>query len=377
MVMCSRGRFVLFYSFLACACGQSTQPEPDAPLVHTTFGSFRLDGLPRLDDELAGDLSQPGRYLVQFRRPIDEHVRLGLAQMSIAVLGYVPDDALLVVADGKQVRWLGAQPQVQAVAPQPALLKLHPSLARFGRGRREARLVAEAGDYLVEVSQPRFAAGVAQAAQAMGAQLRGAPQGGRLLRIGAERAVLQRLAELPQVDSIEPHAPKKTFNDHSFGVLQSAQMFRAPIWRHGLLGHNQLVGICDTGVDTRSCFFAGSKIAAYQNLATVDDHDGAGHGTHVAGTIAGDMGANSIYDMHDGMAPAARLVVQDVGNGADLVGIPDDLGELFARAYDIGVRIHSNSWGGGDNTYDAVARSVDRFVSTHPDFLPLFANGNT
>ena len=60
-----------------------------------------------------------------------------------------------------------------------------------------------------------------------------------------------------------------------------------------------------------------------------------------------------------------------------LYGIPDDLRELFQAAYDQGARVHSNSWGGGnEGRYDGQSESVDRFIWEHRDFLVLFAVGN-
>ena len=70
----------------------------------------------------------------------------------------------------------------------------------------------------------------------------------------------------------------------------------------------------------------------------------------MAGTIAGDNFANPIvHDTGDGMAPAAKLVVQDAGfltdNCGDLPGIGCpvvDLKPIFQQAFTQGARIHTN-----------------------------------
>ena len=85
--------------------------------------------------------------------------------------------------------------------------------------------------------------------------------------------------------------------------------------------------------------------------------DTQNHGTHVAGTVAGDNFANPIiHDPGDGMAPAAKLVIQDAGyavdNCGDLPGIGCpvvDLNPLFQQAYAQGARLHTNSYGDNEN----------------------------
>jgi len=92
-----------------------------------------------------------------------------------------------------------------------------------------------------------------------------------------------------------------------------------------------------------------------------------------------------------GLSYRARLVFQAVEqemkwkNPLDLqkhgrfllAGLPADLTTLFTFAYGKGVRIHSNSWGGGDaGAYDEQCQQVDRFVWNKPDFCIVFAAGN-
>ena len=57
--------------------------------------------------------------------------------------------------------------------------------------------------------------------------------------------------------------------------------------------------------------------------------------------------------------------------------MPLDLTVLFSDAYRRRVRIHSNSWGGGDpGAYDSQCEQLDRFVWEHKDFCVLVAAGN-
>jgi hypothetical protein len=224
-------------------------------------------------------------------------------------------------------------------------------------------------------------------------------------------------------------------NETSFRTIQSGWGSAAtPLTDHGLNGAGQIVAVLDTGVDYDSCYFAetdgsrppantGSpltglawtnidlsrrKIIAYDFLYSCDQYPGArgcenpndpsaydntDHGTHAAAIITGDFNRFGEHDYADGMAPAAKLIVQDGGFiGGDLCsqrpgfGCPVNLTPILDQAYKQGARIHSNSWGDRQGAapnqitptanYSASARDVDAFVYAHPDMLVVFDTGN-
>ncbi|MGC8835285.1 MAG: S8 family serine peptidase, partial [Armatimonadota bacterium] len=117
--------------------------------------------------------------------------------------------------------------------------------------------------------------------------------------------------------------------------------------------------------------------------------DDYGHGTHVAGTIAGSgaaSGAEPEARMYQnsfaGVAPEAELVIQAVKIDplfGSPIGLPDNLNDLLFQSYVFGARIHNNSWGDIDvpyGEYNLHAAQVDEFVWNHPDMLVVFAAGN-
>ncbi|MGB0815265.1 MAG: S8 family serine peptidase, partial [Poseidonia sp.] len=109
-----------------------------------------------------------------------------------------------------------------------------------------------------------------------------------------------------------------------------------------------------------------------------EDHDG--HGTHVAGSVLGD-GTHSNGDII-GAAPEAHLLFHSIGttmnDGSEsLIGIPDDLDDMFALAWENGSRVHTNSWGAPvDGQYTTSSAQADASARTHDELVILFAAAN-
>jgi hypothetical protein len=244
----------------------------------------------------------------------------------------------------------------------------------------------------------------------------------RLLLTPSEIAALRdSLAAMRDVFWIALEPRKSLLNDTTIWVGQNglAVSKATPVFDHGIFGEGQTVAILDTGLDADACFFrdfgpglpvtnlcdGGTAVdTTHRKVAAVDflwqhDCDGGinrkewdtfGHGTHVAGTVAGDNIAHPlIHDPADGMAPGARLVIQDAGVHedpcADLPGLGCpvvDLKPLFQQAYNQGARLHTNSWGDNEeaevqNNYTAASQDVDQFQWDHKDDLIFFAAGNS
>ncbi len=222
-------------------------------------------------------------------------------------------------------------------------------------------------------------------------------------------------------------------NEISYRTLQSGSPIGPTVLHdHGIHGEGQIIAILDTGLDYNNCYFAElddspppfntgtpagglqsdnvdlsrRKVVAYDFLFSCDQYpgragcdkpndldslDNQGHGTHSAGSAAGDRAPLLAHDYGDSVAPGAKLIVQDGGYvGGDYctqfpgVGCPAKLTPIFEQAYKQGARIHSNSWGDRQGSvsspptgnYPQSARDVDAFVYTHPDMLVIFNTGN-
>ena len=177
---------------------------------------------------------------------------------------------------------------------------------------------------------------------------------------------------------------------------------------NGFDGSSQTIAIADTGLGTaprpaRTPTSPPSRVSSIFNWPGTPDfcfetiaNDGArtsirGHGTHVA-TAA--LGAGNASGVGRGTAPEAHLVFQAIENyavpsllcslifgvtdGYYLVGIPDNIGDLFNQAYLQNARVHSDSWGSEvAGLYTADSANADAFLWAHRDLAVTFSAGNS
>ncbi|CAM6129611.1 unnamed protein product [Calypogeia fissa] len=193
------------------------------------------------------------------------------------------------------------------------------------------------------------------------------------------------------VQLVEVNPSYKTFNYWSKSLLQSVSRGRTPIYEAGIRGEGEIIAHADTGIDMKHCFFFDKhrpipfnyidydarKVIQYKAMEGGDFFDlPMGHGTHVAGSIAGDTEVGG--DSFSGMAPAAKIAFFDMGTGPhELVNVPNNLGKgLFAHGYFTGARIFCNSWGDTLQGYGSGPHDVDAFSYENEDVLIVFAAGN-
>ena len=192
--------------------------------------------------------------------------------------------------------------------------------------------------------------------------------------------------------------PLHLLNNNAKMITQSASpLSTSEFESYSLNGLNQIIGICDTGIDMNSCFFRDEinghtipspmdkpvtydyfrKIVQYINYSGSDGDMANGHGSHVSGSVAGNcIASDSSYNInkvYNGMASASKIAFFDIGvnnNDHDLK-IPFYLEDIYAATYSSGARIHSNSWGGG-TWYDEYALETDKFLYEHPPTFYYF-----
>jgi subtilisin-like proprotein convertase family protein len=300
---------------------------------------------------------QPGAYLVQARGPVNNNFRSLLAADGAKIVSYIPNNAYLVNATPEAAGKLSGNPLVQAVLPWEPYYKLQPSL--LGLAVEQSPLPPGMALNLgLFASDATAEAQVQKAGATIVARDRSAF--GPVLRVVAP-ANWTALAQLPGVQAVEPVFQKRLANDLSrvtLGITPDMTSGATNDWL-GLTGLGVLVAVNDTGIDATHPDFATGRVTG----ATNDLVDTAGHGTHVAGIIAGNgskslspvnVGANAQGSVTNadfrGKAPAADLYSFNYGR-------PDYL--LQRNAAIQGALICNNSWDNGDAAYDLAASSYD------------------
>jgi len=364
-----------------------------------------------------------GYTLVKFPGPVTAEQLQALATTA-QIYTYLPHDTFLVRPRGPGESGLAAAAALGAAwtGPyRPAYKISHAASELVMHAPGETHTVM--ATVFPDADLSRIVAAAADLPGTTVVGVNGGPQFGRVrLRVegGALANTIGALAAQSDLFWIDVEGRRELLNDTTIWVAQSGLNAgqTTPIFDHGLHGEGQIVGYLDTGIDADSCYFrdparglppvnacGGTTVnPAQRKVIGVDflwqnecdggisttEWDTQGHGSHVAGTIAGDNFANPIaHDPGDGMAPGAKLVVQDAGFLADDCGdLPGigcpvvDLKPIFQQAYTQGARIHTNSWGDNENgvvqnNYTAACEDVDDFMFNHPDFLILFAAGNS
>eukprot|EP01034_Spumella_vulgaris_P024397 gene24397-30741_t len=201
--------------------------------------------------------------------------------------------------------------------------------------------------------------------------------------------LVTRLALVPQMHTLNNNA-RVTVQSGASGGVESYSLV-------GLNGTGEVIGVSDTGIDENHCFFRDDtlgkvprsgvestvidhrfrKVVQYVNFSSSGGDYAGGHGTHVAGSLAGHCSSDGdAQNLYGGMAPEAKIAFFDIGTNSGELVLPYELADfLYPPAYKASARIHSNSWGGG-YFYDGYCIETDRYLYEHDDFVVLFAAGN-
>ena len=138
-------------------------------------------------------------------------------------------------------------------------------------------------------------------------------------------------------------------------LSDSVPLMKVPaVWKAGVDGSGIRVAIVDTGIDAAHPDFSG-RIAAQSDFSGMGEVDDVGHGTHVAGIVAG---AGAVYR---GVAPRASLVIAKALSAAG--GTEDAVLAAMSWASRQDVRVMNLSLGGPGSPTSPLSREVDALAA--------------
>lgn len=337
-------------------------------------------------------------FVVQFKSVIRAEDRQNLATLGARIVRYIPDDALIVKADGQVANTiLHSSQTVFAVVPFRPEWKTAQEFTRasvFTRHQRE--------DVMIQLFPGESSSGlVAKISSLPGARV--ISHSARVVVASVSRAQVEKLAEGEGVEWIEPAprieslvvrnlADERQMAEEPNGDYSDLKGFESGFrlingegtHGRGLTGKGQIASMADSGLDLGDITkmhadFNGRVPTGYAfGLFAKSWEDPMGHGTHVAGSVFGN-GAASGGKIRGG-AYEATFVPEGLWSPMmDNLTVPPHIADLFTKAYGDGARIHTNSWGSPKNlgAYDGMAQQVDEYVAANPDMLILFAAGNS
>ncbi len=351
--------------------------------------------LPAALTAAAGDYGEYGYYLVQTDAPITGRWLDQFRAEGVDLYGYVPEFAYLVGMDSATHEQVSARADVAWIGLFHPAYKLSPTIgdARFVSPERQD----ETG-YRLMVRVFRHLEAVARNLESMDCTVLDQVDDGfsRRILVSAPSERLGDIARIADVWWIEEQPEFLLMNNATRWVTQSNVNGWQPLWDQGINGEGQIATIMDSGVDYNSCWFRehggaapGSshrKVIDYSVAGGGVPYDGCdtGHGSHVAGTMCGDQSyINAGNYNYNGMAYKAKMTVQDVGTddwaGCNLgtVAVPSSLSSSFVASYNLGARVHQNSWGSTANAYDGYCVDIDNMMWNNKDYLVCFAAGNS
>lgn len=303
-------------------------------------------------------------------------VRQQLQDWKITQFEYLPSNGFVFKATDSQIAILRAKPFTRYIGNYEPAYKLSPELGTRHFVSAERNQLQNLGimDMVVTLHIGERPDDVRTGAQITSVDASG-PR--FLIQIRGTYFDAVMLAKQDSVAFIEQVSEAVLRNDVTKWVIQTNQTNNTAIWERDIIGQNLIAGLIDSKMYMGHNAFrddinntAGPnhrKVVMYNSSS--GQTGGDGHGTHTAGTLAGDRQPVDGQTFRNGMAYRARIAftnLSDVG-GSNLYA-------KLVTAYAAGARDHSNSWGDdGTRQYTSWCQQIDQFSWDYEDATVGFA----
>lgn len=315
--------------------------------VADTLGNSLFGRLTGKSEEAAEQEDDGGDITVAVEASPGYHAEAG-GDLSALVASPEPEPQ---AADGASESFFAAAPAPIEAPPEPEFLTLD-----------------------LKLHHKRYRDEVIGALKDAGLEILEAAGYGVRVRVPNDPTVAAAIAAMWQIQFVDTRKQAKLFVDHARSIIGLTSVNAAASAAGGSAWTGRGVTVCmfDSGVDRGH---PGLKHVTVEVVPGATENDQAGHGTHVAGIIAG-TGARSGGAI-PGVAPEAKLVsIHIVAQNGSLL-LPPDLATLLKLAIPYLPKIINLSWGFNyRGSYEEGALDVDRFAYEHPDILIVAAAGN-
>lgn len=338
----------------------------------------------------------PEAYVVQAEGLLTRAFQDRLTSLGATIVSYVPNNALLVRSSPEVADEIAVTPGTAAVLPLEPYFKLTPHLLALAldevplpEGVRLILTIPEAPPEVASLTQ----LGIREVFRERGPF-------GTLITVEAPVDSLVALAGLPEVHRIEPKRGVRFANDRTAYSLGSATTPENTNSFEDLTGEGVLINVNDSGIDASHPDLAGRVFTLPSEPLVLTDP--VGHGSHVAGTIAGSGGRSgevnnpppqgSVTNANfKGKAPEAWLYALPVdllfGPASGDAWLQETAAQAPQRFNSVNeVLISNNSWGyfgldpfeysSHSASYDAAVRDALPHIIGDQPILYVFSAGN-
>ena len=320
--------------------------------------------------------------VIEMFGPCTPSRRLQLAERGVRVAGYLPTNSLLVQTPNKPAQAFEGLDWIRRVVSYRDEWKIAPELLapqrrwvdpfRAQLAKRGVRVVTF---WLFEGESPDA---LVQAVRANGGAVssREFVSRGYCITASLNEAAVMTLAKRGEVQFVEEFSEFTLRSNNTLrGHVQSASGSNTPFYDRGIRGEFQIVGVIDSRINKDHCSFSDPEGDApgpnHRKLLSYNTTLGSvRHGTHVAGTVAGDSG---LFNDSRGIAYLSKIVYNIHPSATET-----SMFDRFNLHASQGARVHNNSWGAdGIRAYDGPCRAIDAFQHDQEDNLIIHSVTNS